>query len=325
MIKVLHLTNNYPTEKNPDYGVFTKDQIDKVTSLGVYSKLIFINSRENGKVEYWRAFRKVRALYNRYEVIHCFHGLTLIIAFFATQKTPILISFQNPIRHENESSPIINSFFILLYKSIIRSNRVYVIFKDAVPTRQRGNKRYYFLPNGVDLNAFHPKSRQECCQALGLDVSKTYILFVSSKELNRKQKRYDVFVNTLSILQNRYPDKNFEMLLLSGAPRSRCIDYFNAASVHLLTSDYEGSPNSVKESLACNTPVVSTNVGNVADMLSGISNCFVAPQDPNELARFVLKAINSDFVDCRSHLVTKGLTGEQKAIELMSIYQDITR
>lgn len=323
MLKVLHLTNNYPTDKNADYGVFTKDQIDKVTSLGVHSKLIFINSREKGIVEYWRAFREVRAIYNRYEIVHCFHGLTLIIAFFATRKTPILISFQNPIRHENEFSPIINKAFIFLYNCIIRSNRVSVIFKDTVPTKHRENKRYYFLPNGVDLNAFYPKSRQECCQALGLDVSKTYVLYVSSKDLNRKQKRYDVFVNTMIILQNRYPDENFEMLLLSGAPRSRCIDYFNAASVHLLTSDYEGSPNSVKESLACNTPVVSTDVGNVADMLSGISNCYVGSQEPNELARLVLKAIKSDFVDCRSHLATMGLTGEQKAIDLMSIYQDI--
>lgn len=326
MVKVLHITNNYPTKNNPDYGVFTKDQIDAVTSLGIESELIFINAREKGIIEYLRAFLKVRDIYKRFEVIHCFHGLTLILVFFATRNTPILISFLNSIRYENyKANSVINGIYVFLYNYIIKSNRVSVIFKDAIPAKFSGIDGYYLLPNGVDLNAFYPKNRQHCCQSLGLDDSNTYVLFVSSKDLSRKQKRYDIFVKTLEILNNRYPNENFKALLLSGAPRISCIDYYNAASVHLLTSDYEGSPNSVKESLACNTPVVSTNVGNVADMLDGITNCYVVEQNPGELARFVMKAVKSDLVDCRSYLLAKGLTGDQKAKDLMKIYQEIAQ
>ena len=62
-MRVLHITNNYPTEKNPDYGVFTKDQIDGLGSKDFDNELIFINSKENGKKEYFLAIKKIRKIH----------------------------------------------------------------------------------------------------------------------------------------------------------------------------------------------------------------------------------------------------------------------
>ena len=89
-MKVLHITNSYPTINNPDYGVFTKDQIDNVKLEGVESHLLFINAKENGIKEYFLAIKKIKNIYKEYDIIHCFHGLTLIIAFLATKNKPIL-------------------------------------------------------------------------------------------------------------------------------------------------------------------------------------------------------------------------------------------
>ena len=49
----------------------------------------------------------------------------------------------------------------------------------------------------------------------------------------------------------------------------------NAVDVTLLTSDWEGSPGAVRESLACQTPVVSVPVGDVPNVLSGLPGCAV--------------------------------------------------
>src|SRR5690606_759675 len=104
------------------------------------------------------------------------------------------------------------------------------------------------------------------------------------------QKRIDRFDETMRILKSNYPQYNFEELKLVNVEREFMPLYFNASSVHLLTSDFEGSPNSVKESLCCNTPVVATNVGNIIEMLEGADNCFFSENfETIDLANLVVK------------------------------------
>jgi teichuronic acid biosynthesis glycosyltransferase TuaC len=61
--------------------------------------------------------------------------------------------------------------------------------------------------------------------------------------------------------------------------------------VTLMTSDFEGSPVSIKESLACMTPVVSVPVGDVPELLARLPGCEIAPRDPVVLADAVLRAL----------------------------------
>ena len=50
----------------------------------------------------------------------------------------------------------------------------------------------------------------------------------------------------------------------------------NACDALLLTSSHEGSPTVIKEALACQVPIVSTDVGDVSERLLGVDNCYVA-------------------------------------------------
>lgn len=323
-MRVLYVTNNYPTIKNPDYGVFTKDQIDKVKLLGVNSDILFINAREYGLIEYFNAFKKIKKIYKQYDIIHCFHGLTLILVFFATIKKPILISFLNEIKYENfKNNKFVNEVFVFLYKLIIKSNRVFTIFKDKIPEYLKSNGRSFYLPNGVDLDTFYPINKEESCKILNLDPTKKYILFVSSKNILRPQKRYDIFKSTIEILKLNYGSYNFEELVMSSVSREKCIYYYNASCVHLLTSDYEGSPNSVKESMGCNTPVVSTDTGNVKLMIDKAENCFISIQNPVYLAEYIIKSLNSPPCNLRDILKTNNLLAEVKSKELFEIYKKI--
>ena len=58
----------------------------------------------------------------------------------------------------------------------------------------------------------------------------------------------------------------------------------NAADVLLLTSDAEGSPMVVKEAMACNVPVVSTAVGDVADVIGGTEGCYITQPGPGAMS-----------------------------------------
>ena len=323
-MRILHITNNYPTQKNPDYGVFTKDQIDNLRQYGIENKLLFINAKENGIIEYFRAIKKIRYIYKNYDLIHCFHGLTLIVTFFTTFNKPILISFLNEIKYENFTNNIYtNKLYVFLYNAILKSKLVYAIFKDKIPKKQQKTNRSFYLPNGVNLQNFHLLEKEDAFSFLKLDCKKRYILFVSSKNKMRTQKRYDIFMSTIDILKKKYNEYNFEELIMSGVPRKDSIYYYNATSVHLLVSNYEGSPNSVKEAMSCNIPIVSTDVGNVKEMLSGATNCFISAQDPSILAKYVVKAAEHKSQDLRNLLIKNGLTAEDKTLELIRIYKQI--
>jgi glycosyltransferase involved in cell wall biosynthesis len=77
---------------------------------------------------------------------------------------------------------------------------------------------------------------------------------------------------------------------LEGFSREEVVDVMNAVDVTLMTSEFEGSPVAIKESLACMTPVVSVPVGDLPELLAGLPGCAVAPRDPIALADAVLHA-----------------------------------
>jgi teichuronic acid biosynthesis glycosyltransferase TuaC len=229
-------------------------------------------------------------------------------------KVPRVISFQN--------DPV-NEHGIILYK-ILKRYYSALIFKNNSSLIPTLNGKGYYLPNGVNTDFFVPIDQQIAKKEVNLDQNKNYILFVSSF-LVRNQKRIDRYEQTLRILKENFPLYNFEELKLINVERRFMPYYFNASAVHLLTSDFEGSPNSVKESICCNIPVVSTNVGNVKVMLDGAENCFVSDDNsPEILAKFIIKSIEKKS-DIRKIIFQKNLDKESVAIKLKNIYSTLLK
>ncbi len=206
---------------------------------------------------------------------------------------------------------------------IIRANFNAIILKNNLPFND--NKTVFYQPNGVNINFFKPIDRINCLQELNLNNDKIYILFVSSN-FERKEKRYDKFQQVIQILKDKYNLYNIEELILINTKRSLVPFYFNAASVHLLTSDFEGSPNSVKEAMACNIPVVSTNVGNVEELLRNVSGSYVAKtNEPEELADLVYKVLNkTEKNNGREQLIKQELDIVSVAKKIITIYNKIS-
>lgn len=310
-MKVLHITNNYPTEANPIFGIFVKEQIESLQSLNIDCDVFFINGREKGKLEYLKSiFRLKRFLEkNIYDVIHCHHAFSALCLILAggSKKNKVVVSFQNDPKIE---------IGLLVFK-FIKRNINQSIFKNNSDLITDSSSNY--LPNGVNLSFFVNKGKPESCRKLGLDQSKEYILFVSSNFI-RKQKRHDRFEQVLSLLKLKYKRDNIEELVMINSKRDLVPYYFSAASLHLLTSDFEGSPNSVKESMACNTPVVSTPVGNTKDICINAENCFVSDSfNVEELALLCDKALRTSG-NPREAIIKGKLDINSVAIKLQDIY-----
>jgi glycosyltransferase involved in cell wall biosynthesis len=94
-----------------------------------------------------------------------------------------------------------------------------------------------------------------------------------------------------------------ELHYLTGVPNSAVPMWLSAGDALLLTSLHEGSPTVVKEALACGLPVVSVDVGDVAERIETIDGCHLAQPNPADLAhKLSLVRQKRHRLDCRGRL-----------------------
>ena len=315
-MKVLHITNNYPTKDHPIYGIFVKEQIESLTNQGIYNEVFFINGRERGKSEYIKSVYLLKKFLNnrQFDIIHCHHALSAVCMILSgeSRKYKTILSYQND--PSKEQGKILYRFLKKKCRAIILKNNSTIV----------DNNSTFYQPNGVNIDFFKPINKNKSLEKLQLDNKKRYILFVSSNFV-RQQKRHDKFQKVLQILRDKYKLFDIEEIMLVNTERSLVPYYFNAASLHLLTSDFEGSPNSVKEAMACNIPVVSTDVGNVSELLEGVNGSFVSKtSEPEELAFLAYQALTfKGEINSREKLIEKKLDTESVAKNIISIYKKI--
>jgi len=326
MVRVLHVTNAYPYPEVPEYGIFVKEQIEAVGRAGVESDMIFINGRGKGKKAYLEAVPEIRRRARDADVIHCHHLYSGLATALAVTGKPTVLSFLNDWLHEMDEVKSMTARRVLCNFGARWADRV--IFKSPIPPQFSGNPKFLYLPNGANSTQFHITDKAAARQALGLDPDKKYLLFVSSKDRDRPQKRYDRYHATVELLKQTSPELNVEELVLVNQPRERVLNFFNAADLHLMTSDYEGSPNSVKEALCCGLAVVTTRVGNVEDLLAGVPGCHVDHSfEPAELAdlvrRTLAESVSREAI--RNGFLAKDFSQEGVTRRLIETYEELSR
>jgi glycosyltransferase involved in cell wall biosynthesis len=313
-VKVLHITNNYPTKSHPIFGIFVKEQIESLTSHGIKSDVFFINGRENGKNAYFSGLRDLRRKLrnNDYDILHCHHvfSAVLLMLTFRWYQSKRIVSYQNPPKKEGG---------IFLF-TIIK-----LFFNGVILKNTKSNKKnIFYLPNGTNTDFFKEYSREESIRKLNLDENRNYIIFMDSNKEKRSQKRVDRFDKVIDILLKDENPFNIVPLKLTNTKRNLMPYYLSASSLHIITSDFEGSPNSVKECISCNTPVVSTPVGNIDDLIGNIKGCYISQSfNCEELAELVIKSLNHKNFSSREKLFDKKLDIKSVAEKLLKIYKSI--
>lgn len=316
-MKVLHVTPNYPTQEFPIFGIFVKEQVESLQRLGIKCDVFYCDGQNKGFKKYitYVPFLWKKALFGGYDIIHCHHALSAIILWMTG--TPlfkkVVLSYQNDPSHEWGDKAF--KFFNVFFNAFI--------IKNTSEVYQKYPKMHY-LPNGCNQDFFKPMDMMKCREKLGWDSDKKYIIYMDSNKGGRTQKRKDRFDEVISILNKKY-GYNLESIVMRNVKRELIPTYLNAANLHLISSDFEGSPNSVKECICCNTSVVSTPVGNVPEMIGDIEGAYVTSGfSADELAEACDKVLTSEIqFDGREKFLAKGYGMATVAQKLKRIYEDI--
>ena len=316
-MRVLHVTTNYPTPARPVFGIFVKEQVESLREIGVDCDVFFCNGQDKGFRKYVTYIPKLwwKSMTGGYDIIHCHHALSGVLLWLtgAPIFKKVVLSYQNDPSHE-WGDKWFRRFDRHFKKFIIKNTSPYL-----------DKPKFVYLPNGTNSLFFKPMDRNQCRIKLGWDPEKRYILFMDSNSKKRTQKRHDRYEEVMGLLKRVYD--NIVSVELTNTPREEIPVYMNACDLHLITSDFEGSPNSVKECLCCNTPVVSTDVGNVRDMMGDIPGCYVSGSfSAEELAECVKKALESNEpFNGRELFLAKGYGMEVVAEKLKALYEEVLK
>jgi glycosyltransferase involved in cell wall biosynthesis len=191
-----------------------------------------------------------------------------------------------------------------------------VIYRTEEMRRALADRDGWIIPAGIDLERFAPIPRDEARARLGLPLDGPLVLWAG--EFWRPEKCFGMAQAAVDQVREQLPD--VDMVLLSKKPQEIVPLYMSACDALVLTSSHEGSPNVIKEAMACNLPIVSVRVGDVPEMIAGADACALAERDPADIARKLIAVLTPPR---RSNGRTRmgGLTHERITERIMSVYR----
>lgn len=245
---------------------------------------------------------------HRYEAIHVHYSLSAFVASLAGAKSLVVSLMGSDVKAAGWYKFIIRLFARLFrWKAIIvKSNDMY---------RDICIKRAIVIPNGVNIERFQPMNQAECQKRLGWDATKKHVLFPANAA--RPEKDFALAQSACLLFEN------VELHAFEHTPNAETPYWYNAADVVLMTSKWEGSPNAIKEAMACSRPIVCTSVGDVSERLNGIGGCYVVPtREPKDIAVALEKVIVFEGkTKGRERIIADGLTKELVSKRLIKIYE----
>jgi glycosyltransferase involved in cell wall biosynthesis len=282
-LRVLVLTNMYPTTAEPHFGCFVRDQVDDLRRLNADVTVLAFDGRGHKRRYVGAARRLRRALRrDRYDIVHAHYGLSGAVAAMQLA-VPVVTTFHGSDAWVPWQRRV----------SWLVARRTQPIAVAPVIAANLGVRDAPVIPCAVDLELFTPVDRAEARRALGWPPDGPCLLFPAARNDRAKvgNKRVDVFDAMVERLRRSAPGAFAASL--DGLPRADVALAMGAADAVVLTSLWEGAPVVVKEALACETPVVSVAVGDVAAVVSGLPGCAIVPRDPEGLAQAVQRAIGA--------------------------------
>lgn len=266
----------YPHKNNPYYGIFVKEQIDTIKhkyGAILENEVFFINGKAS-KANYLRCIFQIRKTIQKFkpDLIHIHYGLSgifLLFRFLFKFPACIITLHGGDINSNRKENGFIRQ---VTYQIIRRVKTIIVLNQDMEEQLKKYHPKLLRIACGVNTELFKPSTiKMKYYKDRELDSCTINIGFPGSK--SRGVKNYTLFSKIIHLLQEKgYIVNEIEFVNMS---RDQININLNSIDLLLMTSISEGSPQMIKEAMACNCPIVSTNVGDVGYLLKDVKNCCV--------------------------------------------------
>lgn len=310
------------SDKNGRLAPFIEEQIAALQAYNV--EIIRYAVTGKGIIGYLRELPQLKRMIRQEnpDVMHAHFGLCGLLATLASigMHTPVVITYHGCDINAKKNRPFSQMAMRLSAWNIFVSHRQML---NAFSTEKRANKHtnWSIIPCGIDTRLF---DSENCCEQWFNNrfTNKNYVLFAGSftdfvKDPELAKQVVDVY-NTI------HPEQPIELLELRGYSRDEVVTLMHKCKTLLLTSIREGSPQVVKEAMACGCPIVSVDVGDVAERLDQMEGGYVvSTRDPHDIAKALELSVGFGRTKGREKLLADGLDNAQVAKKLIEIYTEI--
>lgn len=289
---------------------FVKEQVEALRNLGVECDFFLVKGK--GLLGYLKQLKplKDKVFGFQPDVIHAHFGLCGLLANLQ-RKVPVITTYHGSDINDKKAFPFSKMAMRLSAWNIFVSRKTLEIAKPK--------QNHSLLPCGIDLSELQLTPKSEARERMKLDLDKRYVLFAGA--FDNQVKNAPLAKKAVELLNC----STVELLELKGYSREEVTLLMCAADAFLMTSLTEGSPQVVKEALACGCPIVSVDVGDVKERVEAVEGCYVAKtRQPEELAELLKRALAFEGrTKGREKIISDGLDNRQVAKKLMGVYEKL--
>ena len=308
------------SDKGGRFAPFIEEQIAALQARGV--QIIRYGVTGHGIMGYLRELPALRRLIRaeRPDIVHAHYGLSGLLANLQ-RLVPVVITYHG--------SDINVPKILRLSKIAMRLSAWNIFVSKRNIAIAQPKEKYTLLPCGVNIPKPWSEMQTQWVEQLTLNqwVQKKlkadvkHVLFAGAFDNAVK----DASLAKAAINELAIEGVKVELIELKGYNRDQVNALMYNCDALLMTSKTEGSPQVIKEAMVCGCPIVSVDVGDVAERVSGVEGCYVVPtREPSAIAEALRKAIAFEGkTNGREKILEMGLSNEQVAKRLMAIYESI--
>ena len=329
ILEVSRYKSNFADHQLP----FVTEQGESLRALGCEVECFLVRGN------YLRAVKalkqKIRAC--QPDIVHAHFGLSAITAELQSL-VPVITTF-----HNGETLNWHVNFLTSLFS--LRAKHVVYVAQHIHDLLYFKAKKYSIIPCGVNMDDCHIIDQITAREQLGFETGVKYILFGGG--FDNQRKNYAILRNAVERMEKApwIPVEggercgNIVCLEMKGLSRAECVLRMNACDLFALPSHSEGSPQALKEAVACNCPIVATDMADVRHLLGDLPGHYIL-RNPrktherwdadenslNELVELLQEALQfSGRTAGRDRITELQLSNEQVAKRLVEIYEHLLK
>ena len=305
------------------YAPFVVEQAEALQGAGCETE--WFGVQRKGIIGYIKEIPRLRAKIQEFrpDVIHAHYGLSCLLANLATRRVPVVSTY-----HGSD----INVKSVRRFSKVamwLSAWNIFVSQRNMALAGAVESKKASLVPCGVNLPQPWNELKKQKIEQLTLNQwvegvlvpNKKHVLFAGA--FDNEVKDPELAKQAINELKNE--GVNAELVELKGYNRDQVNALMYNCDAFLMTSKTEGSPQVIKEAMACGCPIVSVDVGDVKERVDGVEGCYVVEsRNPQDLAKALRKALAFEGrTKGREKIIEMGLTNEQVAERIVGIYEEI--